>query len=206
MIWKRFGRGKAEEPLDESLKALEERAQGASPAYQGQHFNRAGDLCLEAGDVGKALRYWGEAIDAYLGGARPEAAAAVCRKAIRHAPNVVRARRTLALLAIGQGHMEEALEQLEEYVRSAVAANQTELAVKQLRLMGEATWSGRFRHRVALLLTELGDVEAARHVARPLPEVEKGPEEGPIPAEAHDRWATILRVALMPPAEVRRAL
>lgn len=206
MFWKRIGRSEPEEPLEDALRALEERARDASPAYQAQHLNRAGDLCLKSSDVDRALRYWGQAIDAYLTAARPDAAAALCRKAIRHSPEVIRARRTLALIAIGQGHLDEALEQLKEYVGAAMAANETELASKQLRLMGEATWSGRFRQRVAQLLTDIGDVEAANYVSRPLPELEQSSDQGPIPAEAHDRWATILRVALMPPGEVRRAL
>lgn len=206
MIWNPFRPARpAPRDVDAELTELEAKAEEASPAYRGQAHNRAGDVAASAGDVSRALRYWGQAIDEYLEVARPEAAAAICRKVIRQAPGVVRARRTLALLAIGQGYLTEALEQVEAYVAAAVAADQEELAVKQLRLMGEATWSTRFRRRVAELLAELGDADASAYVARALPLTHEA-EDGAIPAADHDRWSTILRVALMPPDEVRRAL
>lgn len=206
MTWNPFRRrAESKRPLEERLAELERQADEASLAYRSQYLNRAGDLAAEAGDIGRALRYWGDAIDAYLNVARPEAAAALCRKVIRQAPKVVRARRTLALLAIGQGHLGEALEQVEGYVRAAQEVGQEELCIKQLRLMGEATWGARFRRRIATLLRDMGDTEGAAHVARTLP-AEDDDDEGPIPDEAHDRWATILRVALMSPQEARENL
>lgn len=205
MTWKPFRR-KDPEPRDPEaeISDLEAKARKASPAYRGQAFNRAGDVAAAGGDLGRALSYWGQAIDSYLEVARPEAAAAVCRKVIREAPGVVRARRTLALLAIGQGYIEEALAQVEAYVEAAREADETELAVKQLRLMGEASWSARFRRRLADLLAELGDEEGSAHVARALPRSRD--DSTAIPTEDHDRWSTILTVALMPPEEVRRSL
>ena len=206
MIWNPFKKRAEEDtrPLDVRLRELEEQAKGSS-GYEGQHLNRAGDLCAAEGDATRALRYWGAAIDAYLNSARPEAAAAVCRKVIRQEPNVVRARRTLALLAIGQGHLGEALEQADAYVDAALKANGRDLAVKQLRLMGEATWSERFRRHIADLLDKLGDGEGAAHVRRPLDASHTSDDDTPIDDE-HDRWSTILRVALMPPEEANRTL
>lgn len=207
MIWNPFKKRPEEDtrPLDVRLRELEEHAKTSGAGYEGQHLNRAGDLCAAEGDATRALRYWGAAIDAYLNAARPEAAAAVCRKVIRQEPNVVRARRTLALLAIGQGHLGEALEQADAYVEAAMKANGKDLAVKQLRLMGEATWSERFRRHIAELLERLGDEEGAAHVRRPLDASQVHDDSGPMDDE-HDRWSTILRVALMPPDEANRTL
>lgn len=199
-MWNPFRRADRDRPLHERLAELERQSEEASLAYRSQYLNRAGDICMQAGERKRALRYWGQAIDAYLNVARPEAAAALCRKVIRQAPEVVRARRTLALLAIGQGHLSDAIEQVEGYVRAAEEVGRRELCVKQLRLMGEATWSTRFRRRIAELLQELGDAKGAAYVARALP-AEEEPEENALSEKAHDRWATILRVALMTPQE-----
>ncbi len=183
------------------IAELEEKASTASMAYKAQFLGRAGDLCAEEGHIDRALHFWGRAIDAYLETARPDAAAAACRKVIQHVPGVVRARRTLALLSIGMGHMEEALHHADEYVGAACRAGRADLAVKQLRLMARASGDHDFRCHVAELLKELGDPRAQSVMGRAA-----GDEEGEDPEEIppHERWNAILEFARLSPQEVGR--
>lgn len=175
----------------------------ASPGYEAQILNRAGDLCLRDGDDTLALRYFGRAIDAYLRAGRGRAAAALCRKVIRAAPDVVRARRTLALLAIAEGDLAEALEQVEEYVRAARSRGDVELAMLQLRVMADAAPSRPFRARVAELLSEMGDRFWAEQIGQSVPAQPASNE--PIPEEPAARWSKVTQAALQGPDEVRRA-
>ncbi len=210
MLWSRIKKLAASRvtptaDVEQALAELEQKAAATSPEYRAQYYSRAAELCTEINDRSRALRYWGRAIDLYLTTARPRAAATVCRKLVEFAPDVVRARRTLALLAIGEGHMSEAAEYLAEYVSAAERAGQTDLSVKQLRLMGEATSNLDFRRRTAELLQRHGDKAGAERLQRVSSEPPRA-EEHPGAEAAHDRWSTILRAALMPPEEVRRTL
>ena len=203
MIWKPWRREKKGPSLDEQIQELEERAATTPPGFRGQHLNRAGDLCAGAGDTGRAVRLWGQAIDSYLLAARPEAAAAMCRKVIRKKPDVVRARRTLALLAVGRGHLQDAIGYVQGYVDAARAEGDRALAVKQLGVMAEATPEPEFRRHVVKLLRELGDDAAADRIERAALE---GQEMDGERREDADRWSTMLQVALMSPEQVRRTL
>ena len=204
MIWNLFRRRNQE--LRVRLQELEEKAAAASPAYRGQYLSRAGDLCAEEGYMDRALDFWGAAIDGYLEAARPDAAAAACRKVIHHVPHVVRARRTLALLAIGHGHVPEALRQVEDYVEAARRAGRGDLAVKQLRLMARAAADPTFEARVDELLEELDARRAGRGGRPAAPEEGEGAAAGEAPAvDRQQRWDTIVRVARMSPDEIDRA-
>lgn len=141
--------------VEAEVRELERKAEGAPLAYRARYFNRAGDLCASAGDVDRALRLWGRAIDAYLQVARHRAAAATCRKAIQRAPGVVRARCTLALLSVGRGERDAALRQVEDYVRAARRAGRDDLAAHQLRVMERAAPDPEVRRRIGELLDEL---------------------------------------------------
>ena len=186
---------RADEPpddLDAEVRALEAKAERSAIAYRGRYFNRAGDLCAAAGEVDRALRLWGRAIDAYLQVARRRAAAATCRKAMNRVPGVVRARCTLAILCVGEGDTEAALRHVDDYVRAAQRADRCELAIRQLRLMARATEDPAIRRRIRELLDELagGDV-------RPPPSASLGQ-----PLAEADRWPFLLLAAHMPPDEL----
>lgn len=177
--------------VDAEVRDLEERAEGSSLAYRARHLNEAGDVCAAAGDLDRALRLWGRAIDGYLQVARRRSAAAICQKAIKRVPNVVRARCTLAILSVGGGDADAAIRQAEEYARVAARAGRGELAARQLRLMGRATDDPRIRQRLCELLAEL-----------------TGEGDGSLPGEALgqpleevDRWPVLLLAAHMPPDE-----
>ena len=140
---------------------------------------------------------WGatpDAIDGYLV-SRPDAAAAACRKVLRHAPGVVRTHRTLTLLSIGLGNLDEAMAHLRDYVTAAQQAERPDLAVQQLRRVARIAKDERFARRVAEFLVELGD---ARGGAKMLAEAATFVELGAV--NPHDRWAAVLRAAQISPS------
>lgn len=183
--------------LEKRLKSLEEQAETALPGFDAQFFNRAGDLCVEAQDRKRALAYYGRAIDAYLRAGRYNAASAVCRKLLRISPGAVRARCTLAWLSIGKGLLSDAQWEVDEYVQAAVDAGQTDLAVKQIRMMADATYNPDLRALLADHLHKLGDSEAAERVMDPA-NIDDEPRE-----EAEALWSRVLRAALMGPEDLR---
>lgn len=181
--------------LEARLRALEHEAELALPGLDAQYFNRAGDVCMAAGERGRALAYFGRAIDAYLRAGRYNAAGAVCRKLLRASPDSVRARATLAWLSIGKGLISEAQWEVEEYVKAAEAAGQQELARKHVRLMASATYSAELRMLLADQLRRLGDADGARAIVE-APQVDAGSRE-----EAEALWSRVLRAALMGPED-----
>jgi|CeladaMinimDraft_18_1061708.scaffolds.fasta_scaffold00039_13 tetratricopeptide (TPR) repeat protein len=201
-----FGTGKQraerKATLAEELEELERQAREASPGYDAQLYNRAADLCLNAGDRATALKYLGRAIDAYLDTGRFNAAAVLCHKVLRISPEAVRARSTLTWLALGQGDVEGAERALADYVTAAQRAGQEVLAMKLLRMMAEATPSQRLREALAFWLMDLGDHDGADQV---LGEVyaERNGLRPPRPEDQGRRWMTVLRATTMGPTELR---
>lgn len=189
--------------LDKELAALEEQVRDASPGYETQFLNRAGNLCVDAGESARALGYFGRAIDAYLESGRFSAAEVLCNKVLQISPNAVRARCTLAWLALGKGVPAAARSQINEYVAAAERAGQDALAAKQLYMMAEATTDEVLRDEIANHLlrfeaTEKADaifglVYAAHENARP----GSAADEGKL-------WAKLLRAALMGPRELEQ--
>lgn len=199
MIFKHLRDSPEPDPgLDKRLKSLEQQAETALPGFDAQFFNRAGDMCVEAQDRGRALGYYGRAIDAYLRAGRYNAAGAVCRKLLRIAPNAVRARCTLAWLSIGKGLLSDAQWEVDEYVQAAVDAGQGDLALTQIRMMAEATYNPELRALLADHLHKLGDSEAAGRVMDSA-ELANEPRE-----EAEALWSRVLRAALMGPDDMRQ--
>lgn len=182
--------------LEKRLKSLEKQAEIALPGFDAQFFNRAGDLCVDAAENRRALDYYGQAIDAYLRAGRYNAAGAVCRKLLRISPGAVRTRCTLAWLSIGKGLLGDARREVSEYVRAAVAAGQTDLARKQIRMMADATHNHELR---ALLADHLRELDAPEDADRIMSE--RGDEAGERDAEA--LWSQVLRAALMGPEDLR---
>lgn len=197
----------ADRKLESALAELESKASAASTEYKAQHYARAAELCAQANQRERALQYWGQAIDLYLTTGRPRAAAALCRKVISFAPDTIRARRTLALLSLGEGEMRQAGDDLEQYVEAAQRAHHEQLARKQILLMSEATSAQDFRARAADLLQRLGDEAAAGRLRERPPPAEDGAASTDEPGlldEASERWSTILRLALMSPSQIDR--
>ncbi|MFO7893392.1 MAG: hypothetical protein R6U63_06660 [Longimicrobiales bacterium] len=183
--------------MEKRLQSLEQQAEIALPGFDAQFFNRAGDLCADAGENQRALAYYGRAIDAYLRAGRYNAAGAVCRKLLRISPGSVRARSTLAWLSIGKGLLSDAQREIDEYVEAAVAADQVDLARKQIRMMADATYNQELRVLLADHLHKLDDSETAERIMGTDP-AEDGPRE-----EAEALWSRVLRAALMGPEDLR---
>lgn len=191
----------AEPDIERQLKALEMQAEDAVPGFGAQFLNRAGDVCLEARLHRRALSYYGRAIDSYLHAGRYDAAAAVCRKLLRVSPRSVRARCTLAWLAIGKGMLGDAQKEIAEYVDAAERSARQEMAVSQLRMMAEATYHGGLLDVLAEQLDRLGDAVGAQKVRgaavhlRELPNLHTAADEEAL-------WEKVLSAALKGPREL----
>ncbi|CAN5241397.1 hypothetical protein BH20GEM2_BH20GEM2_03480 [soil metagenome] len=191
--------------LDEQLEELEAEIRSLSDDRQrGQLLNRAGDLCVRAKHPERALRYFGGAIDAFLETGFYDAAAATCRKVIRIAPDVVRARCTLAFLTLGEelpslpaaGLVSEAHHAIAEYVAAARAAETEALCIKRLRLMSGATENPEIRQAIGMYLLELGDEAGADRVLGEVNE-ERNELRPRDHSEQRERWAQVLRVSII---------
>jgi predicted Zn-dependent protease len=183
--------------LEGQLHALEQQADLALPGFDAQFYNRAGDMCMDAGQRAMALAYFGRAIDAYLRAGRYNAAGAVCRKLIRVSPGSVRARATLAWLAIGKGLLSDAQWEVDEYVEAAVAAGRAELARKHLAMMADSTHSPDLRALLAAHLRRLGDPAAADRIMAARTDGETAQEE------AKALWSRVLRAAFTGPEDLK---
>jgi tetratricopeptide (TPR) repeat protein len=200
-------RGRSDPPpsqrLEQELKALEQQARSASSGYETQFLIRAGNLCVEAGQPKRALGYYGRAIDAYLESGRFSAAEVLCRKLLKISPDAVRARCTLAWLAIGKGYTAGVEQEVVDYVRAARKAGKDSLAANQLRMMAEAATTAELRETIGEHLIDLGEFEIADPVfARVFQE-----RNGLRPPTREDQgklWAKLLRAALMSPEELQR--
>ena len=201
MLFRRNPHKKTEEQIEDQISEMLMRSQlDPTPAADAAAYNGAGDLCKEAGHFDRALSYYGLAIDAYLKAERWDPAAAICRKILRISPMAVRARCTLAWLAIGQGMAGEAQAQLRGYVAAAMSAGRDALAVAQLRRMGEAALNPAIRQSVAELLLDLGADRAADYLFGTVyRERNIGTRSGVSPDMV---WSTVRRGALMGPREL----
>lgn len=189
--------------LEQELAALESQARNASSGYETQFLNRAGNLCVEAGEPARALGYYGQAIDAYLESGRFSAAEVLCRKVLEIAPRAVRARCTLAWLALGKGHHAGSRTQIEQYVAAAERAGQHAFASKQLLMMAEATTDADLRETIAERLLQLDAAEEADRVFGLVFEQRNG---GGVTTFADEGklWSKLLRAALMGPKELQQ--
>jgi tetratricopeptide (TPR) repeat protein len=188
--------------LEEELESLERQARTASSGYETQFLNRAGNLCVEAGQPMRALGFYGRAIDAYLESGRFSAAEVLCKKLLGIAPDAVRARCTLAWLAIGKGYKSSVNQELADYVRAARKAGKEDLAAKQLRMMAEAPLNANLRELIGEHLLDLGEFPDADQVFR-LVHQERAGLRSPPSADEGKLWAKLLRAALMGPNELK---
>lgn len=179
--------------------ALEKAAERASPGNAAQALNRAGDRWVGEGDVARGLQCYGRAIDAHLETARYNAAAGVCRKILRVAPDAVRTRCTLAWLALGRGEVTETQREIGEYAAAAERAGQRVLATAHLRMMAEATRVPEIRAYVADALDALGASAAAAAIRRTEP---ASVPPRPTSSEQADLWLAVVAAATRGPADL----
>jgi hypothetical protein len=151
--------------LEASLQELSSRMRwNLSPEQRGRLMNMAGDLCMEAADHARALLYFDACIDQYVSAGRFAAGAAICEKLVRLNPEVVRARCTLAWLAIARGLDDEAQMRIEEYGEAALRQERPTIALAQLRAMAEEVDSEAVLETIAHALLKLGDARSADRV------------------------------------------
>jgi tetratricopeptide (TPR) repeat protein len=199
-----FFRGRASSEaarLEKELAELENQVRSASSGYETQFLNRAGNLCTEAGQTARALGYYGRAIDAYLESGRFSAAEVLCRKVLQIAPQAVRARCTLAWLALGKGVPEATRAEIAEYVSAAERAGQEAFATKQLLMMAEAATEVALRQEIAEHLLRLDAADKADDLFGLVFEARErrlAPD-----ADEGKLWAKLLRAALMGPKEMQ---
>ncbi len=188
--------------LEKELETLELQAANASPGYETQFLNRAGNLCVEAGQAPRALGYYGRAIDAYLESGRFSAAEVLCRKLLQISPRAVRARCTLAWLALGKGFKENTRQEIEQYVEAAERAGQQRFAAKQLLMMAEAAVNVDLRQEIADHLLRLEATAEADRVYGLVFQEHNGLT--PDAADEGKLWGKLLRAALMGPKELQQ--
>jgi hypothetical protein len=134
------------------------------PEQRARLMNIAGDLCYEQGQRERGLLYFDAAIDLYLAGGHFAASAAICDKLVQANPQIVRARCTLAWLAIARGLDDEALRRVEEYGEAALRLERPTVAQRQLRAMAEETDSEGVLEGIAHALLKLGDSMSADRI------------------------------------------
>ena len=151
----------SEPRLDERLAVLERESERADPGFQWGPLNRAGDLCLRAGDKERALRYYGRTIDTLLRDGQREAARGVANKIIRVHPEAVRTLCTLTWLDLAAGHMATALLHLRDYMRATVENGDPAIAMNQVMEMARIFPDAEFLGSVADALDGLNASEKA---------------------------------------------
>ena len=177
--------------LDAALAPIRESLDAADGHERAVLLRRAGDVCVRMGEARKALGWYGRAVDQYMEMGASDQAARVCREIIHVQPDAVRARCTLAWIALGAEKHAEAGRLLSDYVSAALRAGQMALAVQQLGWMFDATRSESTRARIVVGMLKLGDTERAEALAAQF--------EGPLPATGQDReelWARVLQAAV----------
>ncbi len=175
---------------------LSETEPGSREWARGLH--RMADLQIAAGAREEGLQFYGQSIDAHMELGEFDAATAICRKVLRLAPKVVRARCTLAWLSLGKGLLEMAREHLEEYVRAAREADRSAMAAQHLRLMAQYVTDPAFRGFLAEKLRELDDDEGARRIeSQPASDGESRPQQV--------TWDPVVFAALLTPEELAEA-
>ena len=150
--------------LEERLAKLEAEARDAPPGFKGTHLNKAGDFALRGGDRGRALEYYGRAIDTFLEDQQREAARGVANKLIRVHPEAVRTLCTLTWLDLGARHMATALLHLRDYVEAVKRVEMNELAGDQIFAMAKIAPQTEFLNAAADALDALDLADTAEEV------------------------------------------
>ena len=183
--------GISQSSLSAMLRSMEARVKSAEyPDQKARILNLAGDLCFDAGEREQALGFYGRAIDLHIEHDQYPAATAILQKIVRLTPEVVRARCTLAWMAIARGMVTEAQARIAEYRDSAESHGQTRLARAHLMMMAEVISDRDLMITVAESLIELGDAENADRVY--------GAAFGcsfehRMPGDEDERWKTVLK-------------
>jgi tetratricopeptide (TPR) repeat protein len=177
--------------LSAMLRSMETRAKQAEyPDQRARILNLAGDLCFDAAERERALDYYGRAIDIHINHHEYSAAVGICQKIVRLTPEVVRARCTLAWMAIARGLVQEAEKRISEYKEAAETSGQGRMARAHLLMMAEVIENRDLLVAIAESLIELGDAENADRVYGAAFGCQY---EHRMAGDADERWRTVLR-------------
>jgi hypothetical protein len=157
-------RGAVSPDWEEEVAALEAEAKRTARAFRGTPLNKAGDLCLRAGDRERALTFYGRSINALLEDGQREAARGVANKLIRVHPEAVRTLCTLTWLDLASRHMATALLHLRDYVEAAKRGGQERLTSWQIYEMARVAPQEEFLAAAADSLDQLGFADQASEV------------------------------------------
>ena len=192
--------------LEGKIALLEAEADVPAADFRAAVLGRAGDLCLEARDIPRALSYYGRSVDGYLTAGYYDSAMALCQKMIEISPGIVRARCTMAFLLLGadlpflksRGVSERVREHLHGYASAARAAGNSDTAIQRLKMMASVTDVETIRQLIGDILFDLGASDDAADLHYSLFE-ERAilPEEEVDSTEQRRRWAELLRVTIM---------
>lgn len=191
-------RGPSNAVIDAELKQLDAQIRKAPAGHETTLLNRAGELCLEAGQTERALGYFGRAIGTYLEYGRTDAAEVLCRKMLRVAPKAVRTHCTLTWISLSRNHVDDARRAIAAYVKAARRAGQEKPAAAQLRMMAEVTENATLREQIGEHLLVLGDDSGANTVFGLIYAARNGLAPA-LRVDAADRWSRVLRAVAMSP-------
>ena len=149
-------RGRADPNLAEQVRELERQAEDAPLGTKGTLLNRAGDVCMRAGDDKRALEYFRQAIDLLLEDEQPEPARGVAKKIIRVHPETVRTYCTLTWLDLATRQDVGAVKSLRAYVRAAEKHGQGDQAGPEILEMARVASHKGFLEEASQHLKELG--------------------------------------------------
>lgn len=131
---------------------------------QAEMLRTAGDVFVADGVAERALLFYDAAIDLYLRAGDTMTATHLCEEVVRVAPNGVRARCTLAWLAVLLGRADATSRRIAEYAEAAEMAGMADRARRQLRCMAEECDVPAVLEVIADSLLHLGDSVGANRV------------------------------------------
>ena len=177
------------EALQRDLDEIERMLEGSPPRSRSVLLKQAGDLCASVGERRRALGWYGRAVNLHLGLGEASRAAALCHTILSIQPEAVRARCTLAWLALAGGRAMETRDMVAEYTAAARAAGQNAMAIQQLAWMFEAADDEFLRHDIVRAVRTLGDEQRAATLAA----------EPRVPLDHDEVWSRVLHGTLAPP-------
>ncbi|MGH7445919.1 MAG: hypothetical protein ACRELT_00065 [Longimicrobiales bacterium] len=191
-----FQRRRGPVDVERRVEGLQvEALQCMIPGEAATPLNQAGDLLLRSGDAAAALALYGQAVDSLVEADRFEAAMGLCNKIIRTVPHVVRARCTLAWLAIGAGFTGELPTRVGDYISAAEACGRETFAQRHVRHMASIVDVHDVRITLGEYLLYLGDDRAADQL---FGEVYSERNTGKQRSVGQDeRWRGVRQAALM---------
>jgi hypothetical protein len=150
--------------LEDELESFEAASRRAGRGFQGSPLNRAGDLCAQRGEHGRALEYYGRAVDTFLEDGQRDAARGVANKIIRMHPVAVRTLCTLTWLDLAASHMGTAREHLRLYWEAAKRQGRGGLARNEILEMARIVPHEEFLSAAADALDQLDFADDASKV------------------------------------------